>query len=258
MYKKIPLERLKDTPFQPRYNIAIDDPDIVQLAKSIEENGLIQSIKVSYDKTDGNYFVMFGHRRVMAYKRLGRKEIEALISETDAYSKESRFTALVENLQRENLNPVEVAKAYQDALDSGLTLSELSDKIGKSKSEISRSIKILTLNPKIHLYYAEHKEARRDETLLYELSNCVKDTTQQYEFFLMYQEGKIGRQELLRMVKTLKPRKSKEKMVDGDVKIAYDHQGIKLRASFLTSMDDAKKESFEKAIKEVVDQFRLT
>ncbi len=257
MLKKIPLELLKDNPFQPRFNVSIDDPDIVQLAKSIEENGLIQSIKVSFDKTDGKYFVMFGHRRVMACKRLGKEYIEAVVSDTDAYSKESRFTALVENLQRKNLNPVEVAKAYQDALDSGLTLTELSEKIGKSKPEISRCIKILDLNTRIHQYYAEHKDARRDETLLYELSNCVKDKEKQYEYFIMYQEGKIGRRELLKLVKTLKPKKSQEKMVEDDFKIAYDHQGIKLRASFLTSMNQSQKTQFEQAIKEVMDKFRL-
>ncbi len=257
MLKKIKLDQLKDNPFQPRFHVSIDDPDIVELAKSIDENGLIQTIKVSYDQTDGKYFVMFGHRRVMAYKRLGRKEIEAIVSDIDAHSKESRFTALVENLQRKNLNPVEIAKAYQDALDSGLSLTELANKIGKSKPEISRSIKILDLNQKIHEYYAMHKAARKDETLLYELSNCVKDKDKQYELFIMYQESKIGRQELLRMVKTLKPKKSKEVMVENDFKIAYDHQGIKLRASFLTSMDEKKKEAFEKAIKEVMDSFRL-
>ncbi len=73
MLKKIKLDQLKDNPFQPRFNVSIDDPDIVELAKSIDENGLIQTIKVSYDQADGKYFVMFGHRRVMAYKRLGKK-----------------------------------------------------------------------------------------------------------------------------------------------------------------------------------------
>lgn len=252
MYQKIPLSLLKDNPHQPRFNVSIDDPDIVELAKSIEENGLIQEIKVSYDPSDEKYFVIFGHRRVMAYKRLGREEIEAVISTIDAHSKESRFIALVENVQRKNLNPIELAKAYQDALDSGLTLGEIAEKVGKSKPDVTRIVKILNLSKRIHAYYNEHKNAKKDELLLYELSKSIEDESIQYELFIKYQNGQIGRAELLRIFAQQKPKKSEEKYLGEELKIAYDHQGIKLRAPILSTLDKGKKVYFETEIKKLI------
>ena len=256
MLKKIPLELLKDNPLQPRFDIKIDDESTIDLANSIKENGLLQPIKVSASK-DGHYTIIFGHRRVMAHKRLGLQEIEAIVVNIDENSTESRINALIENIQRENLNPIEIAKAYKDALDSGLTLDELSTKLGKSKPVIVKATKYYSLDDRIKDYYTNHSNAKKDANVLYEISNCIKEGDAQWEVFQIYQNEKMKRDELLRLIANYKEKKAITKELDVGVNVSYDHQGIKLRANFLTALTTDKKTQLEKELKSLLDKYRI-
>lgn len=130
---------------QPRKSF--DSDKIDALADSIKEHGLIQPIIVT-EGENGIYKIVAGERRWRAAKKAGLKEISAMINE---YSDEEiAEIALIENLQREDLNPIEEALGYHQLLeDFNLTQELISQKIGKSRSAIANSLRLLSLDDQI-------------------------------------------------------------------------------------------------------------
>ena len=129
---------------QPR--IKFDDEKIEDLATSIKEYGVIQPIIVT--KKNDYYQIVAGERRWRAAKKAGLGEIPAIVREyTEQKNKE---IALIENIQRENLNPIEKAKALKELIEKyNLTQQELADKIGISRSGIANTMRILNLDPRV-------------------------------------------------------------------------------------------------------------
>jgi len=129
---------------QPR--IKFDDEKIDDLATSIKEYGVIQPIIVT--KKDNYYQIVAGERRWRAAKKAGLGEIPAIVrTYTEQKNKE---IALIENIQRENLNPIEKAKALKELIEKyNLTQQELADKIGISRSGIANTMRILNLDPRV-------------------------------------------------------------------------------------------------------------
>lgn len=129
---------------QPRNKF--DQEKIIELAESIKKNGLLQPILVR--KTNNNYELIAGERRLRATKHLNKEKILAII--IDATDVESAKYALIENIQRENLDPIEEALGYKKLLENyKLTQQELSDYIGKSRSYIANSMRILKLDKEV-------------------------------------------------------------------------------------------------------------
>jgi ParB family chromosome partitioning protein len=145
--KSIPLERIVSKREQPRREF--DKDKIEELARSIQGNGIIQPVVVR--RSGQNYELVVGERRVRAAKRVGFLEIPAIVKD---YPDEKIFDiALIENIQREDLNPIEEADAYRIILERDLiTQDELSKRIGKSRSYIANMIRILNLPDKIQMY----------------------------------------------------------------------------------------------------------
>lgn len=129
---------------QPRMNF--DDEKIDELASSIREYGVIQPIIVT--KKKDYYQIVAGERRWRAAKKAGLSEIPSIIRNyTEQKNKE---VALIENIQREDLNPIEKAKALKEIIEKyGLTQQELADKIGISRSGIANTMRILNLDPRV-------------------------------------------------------------------------------------------------------------
>ena len=126
---------------QPRKNF--DKAALEELAASIEENGLLQPILVR-EYGNGRYQIIAGERRFRASKIAGLSEIPAIILDKD--DRKVAEIALIENIQREDLNPVEEAMAYRSlATEYGLTQAELSEKLGKSRSAIANTLRLLDL-----------------------------------------------------------------------------------------------------------------
>ena len=147
-----------------------DKDSLEELASSIAENGLLQPILVR-EYGEGRYQIIAGERRFRACKLAGLTEIPAIILDRD--NKSVAQIALIENIQREDLNPIEEAMAYKSLKDEyGMTQEELSDKIGKSRSAIANSLRLLDL-PEAVLSMVASKElsAGHARTLL-----GVKDT----------------------------------------------------------------------------------
>ena len=130
---------------QPRKHF--DKEALEQLAASITENGLLQPILVR-EYADGRYQIIAGERRFRACKLAGLSEIPAIILERD--DKNVAQIALIENVQREDLNPVEEALAYKALAEQyGMTQEELSQKVGKSRSAIANAVRLLDLPEEI-------------------------------------------------------------------------------------------------------------
>ena len=126
---------------QPRKNF--DKAALEELAASIKENGLLQPILVR-EYTGGRYQIIAGERRFRASKIAGLSEIPAIILDKD--DRKVAEIALIENIQREDLNPVEEAMAFKAlATEYGLTQEELSEKVGKSRSAIANTLRLLDL-----------------------------------------------------------------------------------------------------------------
>jgi ParB family chromosome partitioning protein len=143
--KKIPLDLIIPNRHQPRQNF--DEESIKELAQSIKENGLINPITVT--QIEGNkYEIIAGERRYRACKYLGWKEIDAIIK-NNVDDNKKMITALIENIQREDLNPYEKAMAYKKMIEMGLTQQEISEHCGKSKASISNTLRLLELDEEI-------------------------------------------------------------------------------------------------------------
>ena len=129
---------------QPRHNF--DNDKIEELAESIKEHGVIQPIIVV--RNDDRYKIVAGERRWRAAKKAGLKEIPAVIRNYSEF--EIAQIALIENLQRENLNPIEEALGYQTLMNKfSMTQEDVSDKIGKSRSAIANAVRLLSLDEPI-------------------------------------------------------------------------------------------------------------
>lgn len=141
-YASIPIAEISPNPNQPRAKF--DDATIASLAESISEIGLLQPIAVT-PNPDGGYTLIAGERRWRAARRAGLTQISAVIR-TIEDDRASLTEALVENLQREDLTPLEEAAAYRQLLDDfGMTHEEVGSRVGKSRSAISNTLRLLGL-----------------------------------------------------------------------------------------------------------------
>ena len=140
---ELDIESIEINPFQPRTNF--NEDTLQELAKSIKEIGVIQPITVR--KLDFNkYQLISGERRLRASKLIGLKTIPSYIRL--ANDNESLVMALVENIQRHDLDPIEVAISYQRLIEEiNLTQEELSDRVGKKRSTITNYLRLLKLDP---------------------------------------------------------------------------------------------------------------
>ena len=143
------LKNLKITEVEPNREQPrkiFDQESLEELADSIKEYGLIQPIVVS--KKDGYYSIIAGERRWRASKIAGLSEIPAIIREDD--EKVNSEISLIENMQREDLNPYEKAVGIKTLMDKyDMTQEEIGKKIGKSRSTIANTIRILNLEPRV-------------------------------------------------------------------------------------------------------------
>ncbi len=169
---EISLDELRSNPYQPRKNF--DQEALNELAASIKENGVIQPIIVK--KSIKGYEIIAGERRVKASKIAGLDKIPAIIrSFTDD---EMMQIALLENLQRENLNAIEEAQAYKNLLSSlNVTQEELGKKLGKSRSHITNMIGLLVLPKEVKELIAIEKLSMGHARVLSKLQDNEKIIT---------------------------------------------------------------------------------
>lgn len=143
---KISVDFISPNPYQPR--MSFDPQALDELKKSILSNGLIQPITVR--RIQGNrYQLISGERRLRAYKDIGYKEIPAYIIKVDS-DEILLALALIENIQRERLNPIEIGRAYKRLMDEcHLTQEDIAERVGKDRTTVANSIRLLRLPIKI-------------------------------------------------------------------------------------------------------------
>ena len=140
----ISITDIQKNPYQPRKEF--DREKLHELAQSIKENGVIQPIIVRQSPVIG-YEILAGERRYRASLLAGLHSIPAVVKQLS--DQEMMVQAIIENLQRENLNPIEEARAYESLVEKGFTHAEIADKMGKSRPYISNSIRLLSLQEQI-------------------------------------------------------------------------------------------------------------
>ncbi|MFI5959587.1 ParB/RepB/Spo0J family partition protein [Cryptosporangium sp. NPDC051539] len=141
-FREVPVDAITPNPKQPRKG-EFDEEAMEELKTSIEEVGILQPVIVR-EKTPGAYELIMGERRWRASKAIGRETIPAIIRDTS--DDHLLRDALLENIHRSDLNPLEEAAAYQQLLaEFGVTQEELSKRIGRSRPQISNTIRLLNL-----------------------------------------------------------------------------------------------------------------
>ncbi|MEE0966996.1 MAG: ParB/RepB/Spo0J family partition protein [Bacilli bacterium] len=148
----IPVKEIRPNPYQPRKYF--DEEKLNELAQSIKEHGIFQPLILK--KSIQGYEIVAGERRYRAATIIGLEEVPAILVEfTDAQMME---IALLENIQREDLNAIEEAQAYQSMMkELGLTQEELSKRVGKSRTHIANTVRLLKMPKKLQTYVLEGK-----------------------------------------------------------------------------------------------------
>lgn len=137
----VPVERIRPNPYQPRTQF--DAEALKELADSIRENGLLQPLLVR-DAGHGEFELIAGERRFIAAKQAGLRDVPVVVR--TASKREMLQMALVENLQRQDLNGIEEAEAYQRlATEFGLTQEVIADRVGKSRVAVTNALRLLSL-----------------------------------------------------------------------------------------------------------------
>ncbi len=146
--REVPIETISPNPYQPR--VEIDPQALEELAQSIRQHGLLEPVLVRpLDVVENTYQIIAGERRLRAAQMAGLQQVPAIVHE--AGEAEMLEIALVENIQRENLNPIEEARAYRRLLEgvgeggAGLTQQEVADRVGKSRAVVANLLRLLDL-----------------------------------------------------------------------------------------------------------------
>ena len=166
LVREIDVEEISPNPFQPR--TYFNEDALKELSESIKRHGLLQPIIV-IQKGDG-YMLLAGERRLRATKLAGLKKIKAIVA--DIESKNLRELALIENIQREDLNPIELAISYKELIEEySITQEELSSIIHKSRTQITNTLRLLSLSEKTKELLSSGKISQGHAKVLVGLSN---------------------------------------------------------------------------------------
>jgi ParB family transcriptional regulator, chromosome partitioning protein len=143
---QIPVEQIIPNPRQPRMEMATED--LQDLAASIREHGILQPLTVTHGEQPDQYILIAGERRLRASKIAGLASVPAIVREVTEIQRLE--LALIENIQRADLSPLETARAYQQLADEfNLTHEEISQKVGKNRVTVSNTLRLLKLPEKV-------------------------------------------------------------------------------------------------------------
>jgi len=250
-FLELNIDDIKNNPMQPR--LYIDENELKELARSIKLHGLIQPIAV-IKVGEHNYILKAGQRRWLAHKQLGFSKIKAIVQEETILPKKESDKALfeiavLENTQRDNLHPLELALSLREAMDKNLykNLDELSKTLGKSKSYISKIMKVLSLNNEIIEDLSKNKSTN-DIEALYEIQK-IKNKTEQVKIYYDFIAKKLDRKALRKLNKL---NKNIDNMKPYNYHITKDK--IKLEV-ILEGIDEQNKEAMIEEIKLFISKY---
>jgi ParB family chromosome partitioning protein len=215
----ISIHKIKSDEKQPRKSF--DSEKIAELAESIKTHGIIQPLILRKYKDD-QYIIVAGERRWRAAKMAGLKEIPAVIMELS--DKDILEVSLIENIQRQDLNPIEEALAYRKLLDDfKITQEELSKRIGKSRVAITNTIRLTNLDERVQQYIIESIITEGHGRALL----AISDKGKQYEVAQRVIDEKLSVRELERLIKKINEEYSRESFVEANEELNPYYKEIK-------------------------------
>ena len=224
---EVAIEKIKANPNQPRHEF--DKTALFELGKSIQEFGIIQPITLR-QMEDGYYQIISGERRWRASQQVGLTKIPAYIRTAD--DENMMEMALVENIQRQDLNPIEIALAYQKLIDQyNLTQDQLSDKVGKSRTAIANFIRLLKLPAPVQLALQDHSIDQGHARALL----ALKDPTLQNELLKEIKKQGYSVRQVEEMVKLLNAgevvKSGKTRLKKPSASLPNEYNALKMRLS---------------------------
>ena len=228
-FEIISITDIQKNPYQPRKEF--DGEKLDELAQSIKENGVIQPIIVRQSPVIG-YEILAGERRYRASLLAGLTSIPAVVKQLS--DQEMMVQSIIENLQRENLNPIEEARAYESLVEKGFTHTEIADKMGKSRPYISNSIRLLSLPEQI---ISEVENGKLSQAHARSLVGLNKE--QQDYFFQRIMEEDIS----VRKLEALLTEKKQKKLQKNDHFIQNEEEQLKKLLGLDVEIKLSKKDS---------------
>jgi len=225
----ISITDIQKNPYQPRKEF--DGEKLHELAQSIKENGVIQPIIVRQSPVIG-YEILAGERRYRASLLAGLRSIPAVVKQLS--DQEMMVQSIIENLQRENLNPIEEARAYESLVEKGFTHAEIADKMGKSRPYISNSIRLLSLPEQILLEVENGKLSQAHARSLVGLNK------EQQDYFF---QRIIGEDISVRKLEALLTEKKQKKLQKNDHFIQNEEEQLKKLLGLDIEIKLSKKDS---------------
>lgn len=215
----ISINKIKSDEKQPRKLFNSDK--IAELAESIKTHGIIQPL-ILKRHLDDQYIIVAGERRWRAAKMAGLKDIPAVIMELS--DKDTLEISLIENIQREDLNPIEEALAFRKLLDDfKITQEELSRRIGKSRVSITNTMRLTNLDDRVQQYIIESIITEGHGRVLL----AIIDKQKQYEVAQQVIDEKLSVRELERLVKRINEEVSKDQLDETPVELNPYYKEIK-------------------------------
>ena len=229
-FKIIQLSEIQKNPYQPRKEFS--EEKIQELAQSIKENGLIQPIIVRQSPVIG-YEILAGERRYRASIAAGLTEVPVIIKKLS--DQDMMVHSIIENLQREDLNPIEEAKAYQSLIEKGYTHADIAAKMGKSRPYITNLVRLLTLPDFILNEVEAGKLSQAHARLLIQLS-----TDEQKKLLYRIQTEDLSVRQVEHL---LKEEKNKKKSKEKDHFIKEEEENLKKLLGLDVQISLQKKEA---------------
>jgi len=250
-FLELNIKDIKNNPMQPR--IHIDKEELKDLSRSIKLHGLIQPIAV-IKVGENDYILKAGQRRWLAHKELGLKKIKAIVQEETILPKKESDKALfeiavMENTHRDNLNPLELALSLRQAMDKKLykNMDELAQALSKSKSYVSKVLKVLALEDEIIEDLSKNKSTNDIESL-YEIQK-IKEKQEQIRVYFDFISKKLDR-------KALREYNKKEKVSHAKVPYSFEGRAKKVKVEFdVSDLTDDKVKILKDEIEEVLKRY---
>lgn len=220
--QKLKIGEVEPNREQPRKNF--DEDALVELSESIKQFGILQPLLVQ--KKDDYYEIIAGERRWRAAKLAGIKEVPVIIREFS--DQEVVEISLIENIQRENLNPIEEAMAYRRLMDEfHLKQDEIAERVAKSRTAVTNSMRLLKLDDRVQqMVVDEMISTGHARTLL-----SIEDGEYQYSVAMRIFDEKLSVRETEKLVKELqKPKKDKKQEVDTQMEVIYQQLEEKIKS----------------------------
>ena len=195
---------------------------MIELSESIKQHGIVQPLVVA--KKDDYFEIIAGERRWRAAKKAGLKEVPVVVK--DYSPQEIMEIALIENIQREDLNPVEEAMAYQRLIkEYDLKQDEVAERVSKSRTAITNSIRLLKLDERVqNMLIQESISSGHARALL-----AVKDGDEQYNLAMKIFDEKLSVRDTEKIVKDLQKPKKEEKKKEADPQMEVIYQQLEER-----------------------------